>query len=540
MKSILLTCLIFSVAFSQIPTNGLIAEYSFNGNANDISGNGHNGTVNGAVLTADRFGNANCAYSFDGTDKSITANIGIYSTLSVSLWFKTVAPTNYYPTIFDYSQSDNFMVEILGTHPTYISSGRTGRVSTMGQLELETNYVPTYGSWHHVVLIRDSIADTATLYVDGVKCASKLNTNTFGTPNGNIYIGRATSQNPGGATGSGYFTGSIDDIRLYNRKISGNEVLALFQEGLPNGLIARYDFNGNANDLSGNGHNGTVNSATLASDRFGNANSAYSFDGTDKSITANIGIFGTLSVSLWFKTVAPTNYYPTIFDYSQSDNFMVQILGTHPTYVSSGRTGRVSTMGQLELETNYVPNFGDWHHVVLIRDTTSDTATLYVDGVLCASKLNTNTLGTPNGNIFIGRATSQNPGGAVGGGYFTGSIDDVRLFNRSISIADIISLYHEGQTSISSSPIALISHVPAKNTISFAKVGNLLLVNGAFQETINNVIISIYTLTGRQITSESIFGGNSFSLTIPNLPSGIYVARATVNNSIFQNLFINP
>ena len=52
-------------------TNGLVAAYEFNGNANDVSGNGNNGVVNGATLTADRFGNLDSAYSFDGVDDRI-------------------------------------------------------------------------------------------------------------------------------------------------------------------------------------------------------------------------------------------------------------------------------------------------------------------------------------------------------------------------------------------------------------------------------------------------------------------------------------
>ena len=51
---------------AQIPSEGLVAWYPFNGNANDESGNENHGTVNGATLTADRFGNVNGAYSFDG------------------------------------------------------------------------------------------------------------------------------------------------------------------------------------------------------------------------------------------------------------------------------------------------------------------------------------------------------------------------------------------------------------------------------------------------------------------------------------------
>ena len=52
---------------NYVPTNGLIAWYPFNGNANDESGNGNNGTVNGATLTIDRNGNSDNAYSFNGS-----------------------------------------------------------------------------------------------------------------------------------------------------------------------------------------------------------------------------------------------------------------------------------------------------------------------------------------------------------------------------------------------------------------------------------------------------------------------------------------
>ena len=59
-------------AFGQVPnyvpTNGLVGWWPFNGNANDESGNANNGTVNGATLTTDRFGDSSSAYDFDGND----------------------------------------------------------------------------------------------------------------------------------------------------------------------------------------------------------------------------------------------------------------------------------------------------------------------------------------------------------------------------------------------------------------------------------------------------------------------------------------
>ena len=59
---------------SQIPTNGLVGYWPFSGNANDSSGNNLNGTVNGAVLTEDRFGNSSSAFNFDGIDDYILVN----------------------------------------------------------------------------------------------------------------------------------------------------------------------------------------------------------------------------------------------------------------------------------------------------------------------------------------------------------------------------------------------------------------------------------------------------------------------------------
>src|SRR3990167_4957400 len=79
----------------------LVAYYPFNGNANDESGNGNNGTVNGATLTTDRFGNTNKAYSFDGVNDYIdignNTNLKRYNTsFTVSSWIKLFSYSNSY------------------------------------------------------------------------------------------------------------------------------------------------------------------------------------------------------------------------------------------------------------------------------------------------------------------------------------------------------------------------------------------------------------------------------------------------------------
>ena len=83
----------------SITKGGLAAHYTFDGNSNDVSGNNNNGTVNGATLVADRFGNANSAYKFDGTSDHITVpytgTMKIEGDLTVSFWVNREKSDNY-------------------------------------------------------------------------------------------------------------------------------------------------------------------------------------------------------------------------------------------------------------------------------------------------------------------------------------------------------------------------------------------------------------------------------------------------------------
>ena len=96
MKKLLFVLLFLSVLSvnaqvpSYVPTNGLVAYYPFNGNANDASGNGNNGVVNGATLTSDRNGNVENAYNFDGSNFiSVSDNdlLDLTNDFTISSWF---------------------------------------------------------------------------------------------------------------------------------------------------------------------------------------------------------------------------------------------------------------------------------------------------------------------------------------------------------------------------------------------------------------------------------------------------------------------
>ena len=76
---------------SYVPSNGLVGWWPFNGNANDESGNGNNGTVNGATLTTDRFNSLNAAYHLDGNGDNIYVANNFFDNgsagWSLSVWY---------------------------------------------------------------------------------------------------------------------------------------------------------------------------------------------------------------------------------------------------------------------------------------------------------------------------------------------------------------------------------------------------------------------------------------------------------------------
>ena len=320
MKKSLLFTILLSLGIAvglnaQIPTDGLVASYPFNGNANDESGNGLNGTVNEATLTTDRFGNANNAYSFDGISSNIMVsnddllNVQSGKSITISCWVKHDLSASNVNT---YIISKYGGLSSIGAAYA-IGTGTEGNSYSWHQIdagnangrEIRGNSNINDGNWHHFVSV-NSMGETVTLFVDGVVDKSEEFPLSGSIMNAlDLYFGC-------GANLAQFYKGSIDDIRIYNRKLEANEIKELYQEGgwtsLNQGLVAHYPFNGNANDESGNGNDGTVNGATLTADRFGNANSAYSFDGASNYIqcVSNITNIDTITISGWAKSNSPS------------------------------------------------------------------------------------------------------------------------------------------------------------------------------------------------------------------------------------------
>lgn len=248
-----------------------------------------------------------------------------------------------------------------------------------------------------------------------------------------------------------------------------------------NGLVAWYPFNGNANDNSGYNNNGTVNGATLTLDRLGNSNSAYSFNGTSdyifvpNSSTLNLNNF---TLSLWVSSTSTLlqvalkqNNYTTAAN--EKFSFALNNYSTSSPVGISAKYGSSCNPGQGWQSSNSSNNIldGSYHHLVGV--VSNDTIRLYIDGSLVNTTIvpiaqSDNCYG---GDIQIGREWLAGPN------YFNGRIDDVGIWRRALSNAEIARLY--GAAGCTTPPTPTISgnttFCPDASTVltsSFA-IGNL-------------------------------------------------------------------
>jgi hypothetical protein len=228
--------------------DGLVAYYPFNSNANDESGNGNDGTVYGASLTNDRFGNQNKAYQFDGSSNYIEiipkTQITDLSEFTIAVWIKIDEWDTLYRDrermktqyIFDahgdkygsplYQPGPCFVLDYTKTYAEdvncYVLYNYSG--SYIGHYS-EQRYAHTIrGSWHHLVYVRK--ATVTSLYFDGVKSTNLVynigeNVSGISDITHPWYIGVFAG---GSSSDNFFYKGVIDELYFYNRALSESEI----------------------------------------------------------------------------------------------------------------------------------------------------------------------------------------------------------------------------------------------------------------------------------------------------------------------------
>ena len=205
--------------------NGLMAWYPFTGNAGDSSGNRNNGIVNGASLTTDRYGSANKAYSFNGLSNNIrvvkSSFIEPKEEISVSCWI--------YPEYLANQGSDqpSSATQIIRKGAGF-GYGYHLSWSNLSNRKIESHYYASWGnivhgvlnepyknSWNHVVMTYSSVSKITSLYINGVVVSTTTCSNSL-EHSDDLYIG--------GFNNFQFFKGKIDDIRIYNRILTQQEI----------------------------------------------------------------------------------------------------------------------------------------------------------------------------------------------------------------------------------------------------------------------------------------------------------------------------
>ena len=230
--SVLITTMSFAQVPNYVPANGLVGWWPFNGNANDESGNGNNGTVNGATLTVDRNGVANQAYTFDVNQKigTFITNFPVYS---ISIWAKINTWNLGIGTFNGGALASHKTAGFYGNGWGLEHNG-TNNQNQWSWFEYNGNnsvqeYVgsPQLNTWFHIVFTSDS-QGARKLFINGVL------TDTY---NGAAIIsGGNNYEFKIGALIDGqtiwWFKGDLDDVGYWNRALTECEIQNLYTSQL--------------------------------------------------------------------------------------------------------------------------------------------------------------------------------------------------------------------------------------------------------------------------------------------------------------------
>ncbi|MCC6761834.1 MAG: LamG domain-containing protein [Chitinophagaceae bacterium] len=454
------------VAGAQVPTNGLVAYYPFNGNANDESGNSKHGTGNNVVSVVDRFGVAGKAYQFDGTSWISVADhpdFDFTSSLTFSLWvwFDQHNPPYGYRLIDKQTPGspDGYTFDTQGD-----GSGSNMRFCP-GPCEVNgvaKSFIPTQ-QWVNLSVTYNS--GIARFYVNGRFVHEGHVSATIPINEFPLTFGKTAINSESYAEYN--FKGRLDDIRIYNRALASDEITQLYNSEVPvidlrNGLLAHYPMDGNTNDVSGNMNHGVLKGPKPSRDKAGEFGKAYSFDGIDDEIYVDPSklpsSMSAITISGWFKpkaySVTNSNWIPILERSNGTENGMFVLALSES---NNALYANLQDKFYYAIKPNNV-QLNEWHFIAV--SISQDKQFFFLDGEFYGVTGVTQNQYDPNQPLIIGRTPAGN------NEIYNGDLDEIRIYNRALSFTEIELLYRRGNTECTSpTPQIISSQVSAETNI---------------------------------------------------------------------------
>jgi hypothetical protein len=437
-----------------------------NGRANDVSGNGNNGSlINIATSTFYTQGKIGQGLKFDGVNDYVhipnSSSINVTGTISVSYWIypkEDVASSDY--IIYKVSNG-GYSSSTYANYPYfYVYDSGGVSCSAYKYTKLGIN------KWRHIVGVYDGTM--TLLYVDtSLWDTTDCGALVFAPTDIDLEIGPTASGNT--------LSASLDDVRVYNRALSATEITSLYNLGsakfnvspttsLTSGLVGYWTFDGKDTpwtsataattlDKSGNGNTGTLtNMAQATSPAPGKIGQGLKFDGVNdyvkNTISTGIPIYSQTnpySIAFWIN--CPPNQTVNTMFYGEgntgNDN---QVFGVIAPGVANGGS-KLSMFIRNSAGANAFPNRptnkivcdNKWHHFTFTDN--AGTFYYYVDGALDSQSGTYTPSGTLSPNTSaVGAVIRSTPTL-----YAKALMDDVRIYNRTLSATEITQLYNLGR-----------------------------------------------------------------------------------------------
>jgi hypothetical protein len=438
------------------PPAGLVLSLGFDeaggATAIDSSPSARNGTITGAVRVPGKVGSA---LSFNGISDWVTVIDGATGTpldlttgMTLEAWVKPTTIDGW-ETIVIKERGANLLSYALYAHDGAPLGGGTnapagyGRFGTVDQAVRGTARISTT-DWTHLATTYDGAAQR--LYMNGVLVGTHAQTGSMAVGNQPLRIG-------GNASFTGeFFKGLIDEVKVYNRALSAAEIGADMGSVAPpppppppppttGGLVLSLGFDEAdgqpAIDASPSGRNGVITGAIRMPGKVGRA---LQFDGIDDWVTVTDGAAGTpldlttgMTLEAWVKPTAIDGWEAVIVKERGTDSLSYALYAHDGAPLSGGFNapagyGRFGTIDQAARGTARISTT-DWTHLAMTYDGTVQR--FYVNGIEVGTHAQTGSMAVGDQPLRIGGDAT------FPGEFFEGLIDEVKVYNRALSIAEI-------------------------------------------------------------------------------------------------------